>query len=125
LEKCINENRKLRAQHSNRPNHLDPFGFLQSLLPEDGPRSWHDVHNDLFEYYRLSPLELAHQYLAHLTSEGNSMSKEAIERLKYEGSITERKLLESNLPNPQEDQVLQAIQARLSVDLPEGRTLLL
>jgi Leucine-rich repeat (LRR) protein len=123
LEKCVKENYTFREQHPD----LNDFDFPRKVFPKDAPESWLRAHDALFEYYRLSPLELAYIYLAHLTSEPgeNAMTLTAIERLKYEGSVAERKLLESDLPVPHEDPVLRAIQARFSLDFPDGHTLLL
>lgn len=94
--------------------------FLSVLAPDSSPKA----SDKLFDYYQASPLELTRLYLSHCIS-GAEISEEAIERLKHEGGPTERKLLENELPVPQEDSVLQTIQTRLSVTLPHGHSLLL
>jgi hypothetical protein len=100
------------------------FGRINLPPREDLSSSWHRTHNLLFDYYQCSPFDLASQYLTHCIS-GNDMSEEAIDRLKFEGSINERQILEASLSKPQEDPVVQAIQDRLSLSLPNGRELLL
>jgi Leucine-rich repeat (LRR) protein len=126
LDECVEENNSYREQLGD----IEDLEFVQQNFLERAPPSWHQAHEVLYEYYRYSPLELAHQYLVHNNSENfslsqNNMSKEAIDRLRYEGGRAERQLLEKELLNPQVDPVLQAIQTRLSVTLPNGHTILL
>jgi hypothetical protein len=92
---------------------------LAHFRPELAPSAWHQAYDALFEYYRLSPKELAHQYINHRTS-GTSMAENAITRLKHESGPVECHLMENNLPQTHNDPVLQGIQARLSVELPNG-----
>ncbi len=100
------------------------FDNYDDFIPDFTTRSWHQAHNALFDFYRLSPTELTQQYLSHLSAE-TIMPEEALERLKHEGGIVERHILENSLPSPQNDMVLQTIQNRLSIPLDNGQRLLL
>jgi hypothetical protein len=62
---------------------------LALFRPEIGSRAWLRAYNALFDYYRLSPEELARQYIKHCTS-GSIIPKETIGRLKHEGGPIER-----------------------------------
>jgi hypothetical protein len=124
LDACFQEITQYLVRHGDSEE-AQIISFIETLQPKDAPPSWHLAFDALVEYYRLSPLELTHQYVAHLNSGKNSMSDEAIERLKHEGGGVERQLLENGLQNPLKDPVVQVIQDRLSVLLPNGSTFLL
>jgi hypothetical protein len=124
LDACFQEINQYLVLHGDS-DEAQIISFIETLQPEDAPPSWHLAFDALVEYYHLSPLELAHQYITHHNSGKKTMSDEAIERLKHEGGSVERQLLENGLQNPLKDPVVQVIQARLSVSLPNGSTFLL
>jgi hypothetical protein len=116
LQTCNAENDKYWIQFEDLEWGEEYEELQMNFRPESAHPSWHRAHDALFEYYRLSSLELAHQYILHCTS-GPDMPDNMIERLKHEGGASERFVLEQNLPNPQEDLVILTIQARLSVKI--------
>jgi hypothetical protein len=98
---------------------LSPSGpsILNNFHPEvDGGLEWKRALKPLFEFYRLSPPELANLYVAHMSDSAaqNPMSDGLIERLKHEGGFIERQILEDNLPNAQNDPVLNCPHSQLS-----------
>jgi Leucine-rich repeat (LRR) protein len=77
-----------------------------------------DALDELYEYFRITPLQLAQQYI-----KGESLTKLEIQRLSHEASPRERYLLE-NAKFPADNPVIAAISARLHVDMPAGYTIM-
>jgi Leucine-rich repeat (LRR) protein len=123
LDACMHENHRFW----NSFLYHEDLGELDEIIddfPKNAPSSWHWAHDALYEYYRLSPYELAFQYIDHCTS-SFAMMPEMFTRLIHEGGALERHLLEIKLPDPQEDPAVEAIQTRLSLQLSNGHRLLL
>ena len=86
-------------------NYLTPKG---KNLYEEGK------DEELLEYYRRSPKQLALDYI----SDPNSLTKDELERLIYEIDKKDEKILENSLPV--DDPVLNKILERDSLELSNG-----
>jgi Leucine Rich Repeat (LRR) protein len=99
IDQCI----KTEVDHGLHPDYMsDVYCWFDK-----------DAIDTLYDYFRITPLELAQQYIRA------SLSKVEVQRLSHEASPRERQLLE-NANFPADDPILAAISTRLQVNTPLG-----
>ncbi|MHA1674210.1 MAG: leucine-rich repeat domain-containing protein [Promethearchaeota archaeon] len=109
--------------HRLQSFHFSPRGtvLINQCLAQNNAESptWNDKYDTLYAYYLRSPTNLATSY-AHGSK---SLTEEEIDRLKHEGSGTERDYLLLHLPPS--DPVVKVITARLTIPLTSGYSIIL
>ncbi|MHA1720644.1 MAG: hypothetical protein ACTSWX_11805, partial [Promethearchaeota archaeon] len=78
---------------------------------------FNEIKNEFYKYYEKSPLILAQQYI----QDPDSLTEDERERLAWEGSYRERRILE--LKMDPDDPILLEINKRLTVEFPNNKGL--
>ncbi|MHA2020033.1 MAG: hypothetical protein ACTSXY_17360, partial [Promethearchaeota archaeon] len=79
--------------------------------------NFNEIKNEFYKYYEKSPLILAQQYI----QDPDSLTEDERERLAWEGSYRERRILE--LKMDPDDPILLEINKRLTVEFPNNKGL--